>query len=970
MAETKPAPKTGVKVVDNFSGESRIVPREQLGDLLSQSDRGRQKYRSDQEWLPAKVRDASGKIIDKRVSSGEFYNMRQTGQDAELFGNIRAGKESKLSTEQRRGRVVDEMGAQTDPLSAAVIKFGEVYSWGATTALAKKYLESQGATPEEMELAQHVMSQSQATGEAVGTVAGLGATMVSPLGGPAGIAGSLLFKGAKMGFQAAKGAKTVAGAAKATRAAQKSFNLLNLPTKMGVAAAEAAHATKFVAGASETVGKITQAAAGAGARGVGGFATGAALNTQLNASEIVANNLDWSAEMLTEGAMTAGFLDAAIEIAAPGIVKVAGKVLKGAGKLPLVRGLKRGVENPARIVEESARIAKQLPDATLGDVVKLPGQLDDATRLRNLDEPGLARRGIGRIRKLVSSPSEEANAIRAEARLRTANELRPSIIKKAKAEGGTSIGDVTKRLADVAGLSDEPIDGFRIVENYEKIRRGAQAAERVYEGYANAAVKVENSLQAGPVASKLALRGSPEMAKDLSADLWQAFRDGGLDNAQENIVKNLSSRVKGKTSTKALKEVLTVRNNAKLAIMRGEDITGNMALADTLDNVLLGAQKHMKADSPQLVLLTQKSDELLDLLDSVRKRDKFDVDALNLDKYKVDAKTAGRIETLTRELSDLGGLKATTATAYTKQTATAADLLAKNADNLEEVLHMNTVRNNALIASELPLGKLPGSPSESMYQLHGAVAKQLEHLEGMVRNAPLKTMPWSKSTAAGRAGVWVFRGANRDGKVNSYKEVKDYVTKFNTDQQFAMNQISDRTQRSGEMNSELAEAQGANQVLAIQYLNRVMPLNELEALSPDARPSMTEIDAFLEQVGAIADPSTVMESALGGSVSAEAIQAVRTVYPQRFAEMQSILLREMQGLNLDEMAYGVKHSIDQFLGGGLDVSGDPMFWARLNDSSAQTVMQEAQQRPQGQLGSKNPAVLRATQTEAGKLEAL
>jgi hypothetical protein len=63
------------------------------------------------------------------------------------------------------------------------------------------------------------------------------------------------------------------------------------------------------------------------------------------------------------------------------------------------------------------------------------------------------------------------------------------------------------------------------------------------------------------------------------------------------------------------------------------------------------------------------------------------------------------------------------------------------------------------------------------------------------------------------------------------------------------------------------------------YLLQQLPRSSDPLIGPDDF-SMQEVDSYLETVGALEDPASVLASARDGSVSIEAVDAIRTVYPE------------------------------------------------------------------------------------------
>ena len=86
--------------------------------------------------------------------------------------------------------------------------------------------------------------------------------------------------------------------------------------------------------------------------------------------------------------------------------------------------------------------------------------------------------------------------------------------------------------------------------------------------------------------------------------------------------------------------------------------------------------------------------------------------------------------------------------------------------------------------------------------------------------------------------------------------------------------------------------------------------------------SSAEIENFLEAVGAISDPISVLATASDGSVMSQAVDAIRTVYPNLYAEMV-IDIAEYLEENPGEMGHAQLLGLDAFTGGALGYSDGP-----------------------------------------------
>jgi hypothetical protein len=102
--------------------------------------------------------------------------------------------------------------------------------------------------------------------------------------------------------------------------------------------------------------------------------------------------------------------------------------------------------------------------------------------------------------------------------------------------------------------------------------------------------------------------------------------------------------------------------------------------------------------------------------------------------------------------------------------------------------------------------------------------------------------------------------------------------------------------------------------------------------------SMQEIDSYLETVGALESPASVIASARDGSVSIEAIDAIRTVYPELYSDMILDIVEFMETPDGDKLNEAQLLGLDTFTGGALGILSS--FGPMPQPLFAQTPMQQ------------------------------
>lgn len=85
---------------------------------------------------------------------------------------------------------------------------------------------------------------------------------------------------------------------------------------------------------------------------------------------------------------------------------------------------------------------------------------------------------------------------------------------------------------------------------------------------------------------------------------------------------------------------------------------------------------------------------------------------------------------------------------------------------------------------------------------------------------------------------------------------------------------------------DTATALGAASTRAVTYLASVMPVPKDDGLGGTLPPSRAEIAAFNRRYEAVANPDAILKQAAAGTLTPEAVEAVKAVYPRRFELMR------------------------------------------------------------------------------------
>lgn len=115
-------------------------------------------------------------------------------------------------------------------------------------------------------------------------------------------------------------------------------------------------------------------------------------------------------------------------------------------------------------------------------------------------------------------------------------------------------------------------------------------------------------------------------------------------------------------------------------------------------------------------------------------------------------------------------------------------------------------------------------------------------------------------------------------------------------------------------------AQGLRDSLSttVQFLASKAPKEKvLSPGMPPVPPSRAEVMRFNRYVRAIKDPTSILDDAFDGTLTPEAVEAVRTIYPQTYAQMQADIAERIH--NIANIPYSRRIQLSAIL--GQDVTG-------------------------------------------------
>jgi hypothetical protein len=158
-----------------------------------------------------------------------------------------------------------------------------------------------------------------------------------------------------------------------------------------------------------------------------------------------------------------------------------------------------------------------------------------------------------------------------------------------------------------------------------------------------------------------------------------------------------------------------------------------------------------------------------------------------------------------------------------------------------------------------------------------------------------------------------------------YAEVSNAVS----DPSGLVDQVAKSTAALAQHAPNVASSLSTTAVQAAQFLYDKAPKDPVGATSlmPHLRkyqPSDAEIAKWERYVTAVDHPLSVMKDLKSGVLTRESVEAVQTIYPKLYQEMQSALVDELSSLK-HALPYQKRLQLSTFFGAPTDASSDPQF---------------------------------------------
>jgi hypothetical protein len=191
--------------------------------------------------------------------------------------------------------------------------------------------------------------------------------------------------------------------------------------------------------------------------------------------------------------------------------------------------------------------------------------------------------------------------------------------------------------------------------------------------------------------------------------------------------------------------------------------------------------------------------------------------------------------------------------------------------------------------------------------------------------------------AATFAGVLAYRQMTQDIKRQNFNVIRETVLNTSASPELLIDAIGRTAGKLAVTDMPGAVAYGITLATANSYMMQQMPRSSDPLIGP-LDYSMQEVDSYLEMIGALESPASVIASARDGSVSIEAVDAIRTVYPELYTDMILDIVEFMQTRDWDKLNQNQKLGLDTFTGGALGILRS--YGPPVGPLSAQTPMQQ------------------------------
>lgn len=223
------------------------------------------------------------------------------------------------------------------------------------------------------------------------------------------------------------------------------------------------------------------------------------------------------------------------------------------------------------------------------------------------------------------------------------------------------------------------------------------------------------------------------------------------------------------------------------------------------------------------------------------------------------------------------------------------------------------------------------------------------------RKAGTKAAKTKKLVAPASVGVLQrtsFNGGKRKSKDRheAFKQRVEELQAFVGDANHGANQIAKSTETMGMVAPRVAEAIQTKTIQAAQFLLDKAPKSPglPRVFGKDWKPSETELSRFERFVEAVVNPKSIVDDLKNGMITHEAVEALETVYPERYRQVVGELLAQADDLK-ESLPYNQLINLSILFKAPLDETMAPPFIAAMQKAQLTPQVQQPQ-APRPKLG--------------------
>lgn len=182
------------------------------------------------------------------------------------------------------------------------------------------------------------------------------------------------------------------------------------------------------------------------------------------------------------------------------------------------------------------------------------------------------------------------------------------------------------------------------------------------------------------------------------------------------------------------------------------------------------------------------------------------------------------------------------------------------------------------------------------------------------------------SEGSGRGGGFI--ASTLEERRKEYEKQKPVLSELNTDVEKLITKISKSTEVIAGVAPNHARSIQSTMANASRLLYEKMPGNNIptKALSEPYEPSDAEVSKWYKYFHAVQEPASVLKQVSNATITPEAMEALRVVYPKLLHDMQKQVMEKLidHSHKNKKLPYRTKLSLSMFLGSDLVNSLDPV----------------------------------------------